>query len=169
MIPVSALCAGLLLFAAFTDIKWRIIPNRTVLLLALAGIMLRSGDGVQDLLGSMAIAGIIFALMLFLFNSGMVGGGDVKLLAAASLLSTPEQVGSQLVFIALAGGAIAMLFLARPLCLSIVGRGAVVGNHRPTISPAAERTELLPGFQGDGLPYGVAICIGTLVNMAFST
>lgn len=168
MIPVSALCAGLLLFAAFTDIKWRIISNRTILLLALAGIILRSGDGILDLLGSVAIAGIIFAFMLFLFNSGMVGGGDVKLLAAASLLSTPAQVGGQLVFIALAGGVMAMLFLAWPLCLRIVGRDGRVANHRLTVSPAAERTEKLPGYHGEGLPYGVAICIGTLAHMAFS-
>lgn len=168
MIPVSALCAGLLLFAAITDIKWRIISNRTVLLLALAGITLRSGDGVQDLLGSVAIAGIIFALMLFLFSSGMVGGGDVKLLAAASLLSTPAQVGNQLVYIALAGGAMAALYLAWPLCLRMLGRDARAANHNLPTSPSAERAEKLPGFQGDGLPYGVAICIGTLANMAFS-
>lgn len=141
----------------------------------LAGILVRSSDGVLVLIDSLAIAGFIFAGMLFLFHLGMVGGGDVKLLAAASLLSAPTDVASQLVLIALAGGVMALVFLLWQLCLRLYRKSSIraVQDAHPA-DPAVhflttEQQKELPGFQGDGLPYGVAICIGTLASMALST
>lgn len=162
------------MFTAITDIKWRTIPNRVVLLVLLAGIVVRSGDGLEALLAALAVAGFIFAAMLLLFHLGLVGGGDVKLLAAASLLSAPGEVGGQLVLIALAGGVMALMLLLRRVCQKLhrkdsvpAERDVVPADHfAPTLT--ANQQNELPGFQGDGLPYGVAICIGTLANMALS-
>lgn len=161
------------MFAAFTDFRWRTIHNRIVLLVVLAGIVVRWGDGVPALLGSLAVAGVIFAAMLLLFHFGMVGGGDVKLLAAASLLSAPADVPSQLVLIALAGGVMAMVFLLWRFCLGFCRKCSISGQRNQpadrSASPlTAEQQQELPGFHGDGLPYGVAICIGALANMVFS-
>lgn len=139
----------------------------------LAGIVLRFGDGVPVLLCALMISGFIFAAMLLLFYLGLVGGGDVKLLAAASLLSAPDEVGGQLVLIALAGGVMALLLLWR-VCLKLRRKDSipagldVVPADQFTPTLAAKQRNEQPGFQGDGLPYGVAICIGTLASMALS-
>ena len=170
----SVFAVILLLFAAFTDVRWRIISNRVVLSVALAGFVVRTGDGLPALLGAASVSVFIFAGMLLLFHFGLVGGGDVKLLAAASMLSTPVEVGRQLVLIALAGGVMALMFLLWRACLRLyrknsipTERGVIPADHTALSLPAVQQIEG-PGFHGDGLPYGVAICIGTLANMALS-
>lgn len=166
--------AMFLICAALTDLKWRIISNRIVLLVLLAGIVLRLTGGVPALLCAAMISGFIFAAMLLLFHLGAVGGGDVKFLAAATLLSAPDEVGSQLVLIALAGGVMALMFLLWRACLRLyrknsipTERGVMPADHAALSLTAVQQNEG-PGFHGDGLPYGVAICIGTLANMALS-
>lgn len=160
--------------AAFTDLKWRVIPNRVVLLVLLAGIVIRWGDGVPVLLGALAIAGFVFAVMLLLFHLGTVGGGDVKLLAAASLLSAPADVPNQLVLIALAGGVMALVVLLWRFCrglyrkISPPGAQDLQATDRSAHSLASNQQNEQTGFHGDGLPYGLAICIGTLASMALS-
>ncbi|HWT09250.1 MAG TPA: A24 family peptidase, partial [Roseomonas sp.] len=94
-----ALC--LLMAAALTDLAWRRIPNGIAALLALVGL---ARQGVGGAFGVALLAGaLVFLGCLLLWQRGALGGGDVKLLAAASLLVPPALVPAQLLAVALAG------------------------------------------------------------------
>ena len=68
----------------------------------------------------------------------------------------------------------ALLLLLWRVCLKLRRKDSIPAGldvvHADQFTPtlgAKQRNEQ-PGFQGDGLPYGVAICIGTLASMALS-
>jgi prepilin peptidase CpaA len=133
------LLAVLLLMAAWTDIKTRTIANElnaTIALLAIVfwfvigeplwpGVALRVG-----------IALALFAIFALLFVLKMMGGGDVKMIAALALWLPIKGLVSMLTVMALSGGLIGLFLLIRQ-------------KWRPN----AEKPEI---------PYGVAIALGGL-------
>jgi prepilin peptidase CpaA len=149
MILVLTLGAvALLLAAAGTDIVSRRIPNRLVLALALLGMVrilhdMIAADAVATAmlgaLADLAVASAVFAAGAVLFHLRALGGGDVKLIAAASLFVGAAAVPTLLLLTALAGGALALVCLVG---FAAVGLGAL----RP------------------GLPYGVAIAAGGIAT-----
>lgn len=102
-------------------------------------------------LGEVGLAvGCAFAVFLagtFLFAAGAMGGGDVKLLGAASLFAGPALQLDFLAVTALAGGALGLAVLA----------GAPL---RPTA--AATGGTIIRSRLSGGLPYGPAIAVGGL-------
>jgi prepilin peptidase CpaA len=88
----------------------------------------------------------VFALGALAFAAGVLGGGDVKLLAASSLFAGPALMLDFIATVALAGGLLGIAILA----------GAPIGSAAPT-SDGTLRTRL----RGD-LPYGPAIAAGGL-------
>jgi prepilin peptidase CpaA len=110
----SVLCtivfAGLL-WGAITDLKERIIPNELTIVIALSGLVLCIA-GRQNQIGlSLFAVAAVFLGAAFLCRYGMIGGGDVKLLAAVTLLVPPHEVGMLLMNIALAGGILSCIYL----------------------------------------------------------
>jgi len=99
-----------------------------------------------DLGLAVACAVAVFALGVAGFVAGVMGGGDVKLMAAASLFAGPVHQVDFLTVTALAGGVLAIFLLA----------GAPIGPIETT-SSGAIRTRLR-----GGLPYGPAIAAGGL-------
>jgi prepilin peptidase CpaA len=104
------LLAGLaiaLLFAAYTDWRWRKIANWLTAAIALTAPLfwLTSGlglwPGVAIQIG-MALAA--FATLAGLFAMRMMGGGDVKLLAALALWIAPADYLAMLLVMAIVGG-----------------------------------------------------------------
>ena len=91
--------------------------------------------------------------MSVLFARGWLGGGDVKLLAAATLWVGPAGTPSLLLLTSVLGGALA-LFLLLPLGgqIAVAARGML---GQPPIS--AERGLAMP------IPYGVAIAGAALI------
>jgi prepilin peptidase CpaA len=149
-IPLSLGAAAVLLTAAFNDLASRRIPNGLVAALALLGLAriatgLVAGEigGISASLDVGAFAGI-FLLGLLAFQRNLVGGGDVKLLAAATLFLGAGALAPFLLATSLAGGALAAVFLLR---------------HR-----LAGKTAPPPS-----LPYGVAIAAGALFAAAATT
>src|SRR5579859_953102 len=71
----------LLLYVATIDIATRLIRNEICLVLALLGIAAQFGSPMQ-VAGSLIVATVLFALLLVIYQRGMIGGGDVKLLVA---------------------------------------------------------------------------------------
>ena len=104
--------SALLIAAAITDLRARIISNRlNIAIAALAplwwiacGLDLWPGVAVQLL-----VCGVVFLLFAALFSMGMMGGGDVKLLAALALWFPWQAVISLLVLMALLGGLVTLV------------------------------------------------------------
>ena len=138
LIP-SAAAIGLFAWAAASDLAARRIPNRLVLCLALLGLarlgwLAATGGGLAAPGLDLAAAVLVFGLGAVAFRLGVLGGGDVKLLAAAVLWVGVTTLGPFLLVTALAGAVLALTDL-------------VSGWLLP--APLAARAATLP--------YGVAI------------
>lgn len=131
--------AGLLVLlgiAAVLDVRFRRIPNLLTAGGLLLGLALGFADGrVDGLLESVAGAGTGLLLFLPLYALGVMGAGDVKLLASA---------GSFLGFPAIVWGA---------LCT------AIAGGVLAAAVLAARRRPRVRGRAG-AVPYGVALAAG---------
>jgi prepilin peptidase CpaA len=151
--------AGLaLLTAALHDIVARTIPNALPLAIAAAGLVLRAMAG--DLAPGLLAAALVFLLALLAWRAGAMGGGDVKLLAACALLTSPAAVPGLILAVAIAGGLLGLLYLGlRPLL-------PVPGAPRPTaLAARALRAEAWRIRRGGPLPYAVAIALGTFFTL----
>ncbi len=143
--------AGLLLYAAWSDIASLTIPNWVSV--ALAGIFpvaaLAAGLPLGDI-GMHALFGLaVLAVGFFLFQANIIGGGDAKLLAAASVWTGFPGLPAFMFWTAIAGGVLALALLAARQFM--------------------KQTETQPAFvnrllkQSGGVPYGVAIMAGGLM------
>lgn len=144
--------AVLLIVAGWQDLQTLRISNGLPLALtavfaiwALAGWAL-GNTSIADI-GLAAICGaIVFAIGGLAFTAGVIGGGDVKLLAAATLFAGHGLLLDFLMVTALAGGALGLAMLA----------GTRIGPSAAGADGAfRERTR-------NGLPYGPAIAAGGL-------
>lgn len=114
-LPLLALMAGLLLFAAWGDLRARLIPNWLNGLIAAVGIAWWLAAGLPPL-GFAIQAGLalaVFVLFAGLFALGMMGGGDVKMLAALALWLPLDALLRTLIIMALAGGVLTLVLLVR--------------------------------------------------------
>ena len=150
---------------AETDLKDRRIPNKLVAAVALIGLVqglaLRpDGFGAASLWRRLCFAGSN------LLQRQVIGGGDVKLISAVTLLVPPERVGHLLIGIALAGGAVSCCYLAaryglKKLSPTPSSEPAVVrrdGGFVATLE--AERIRIAAG---DPMPYAVAVLGGVIL------
>lgn len=111
---VGALAIALLV-AAFTDIRRRQIDNWLNAAIALAapaywwasGLSLWPGMAMQ-----VGVALLAFVLLAGLFALKLMGGGDVKLLAALALWLPPMSFVKLLVIMSLLGGALTIVVAA---------------------------------------------------------
>jgi prepilin peptidase CpaA len=145
--------ALLLLAAGWQDLRTMRIANRLSVAIA-AAFVLWSLAGLAAgtlVVGDMALAvtcGVgVFFIGALAFAAGALGGGDVKLLAAASLFAGSTFLLDFLTVVALVGGAMGLALLA----------GAPIGPEAPADDGATVRTRLR-----SGLPYGPAIAAGGL-------
>lgn len=140
---LSLAALALLVAAATTDAIERRIPNALSLGLALLGLArialdLAAGGAALPVAADLAGAAAVFALGAAGFRFGLVGGGDVKLLAAAALWLGAAALLPFLMATALAGGLLAVVFLVVALF------------HRDRAKVA--------------LPYGIAIAAGAILT-----
>ncbi len=145
---------ALMIVAAIGDFRRLMIPNWLVLALCALWPLHIATTGAVSLAttpASIFIAAAVLATGAFLFTHGLIGGGDVKLLAAASLWAGPSGVMRLLLMTALCGGALALMFLV-PL-----GRLSGAGRHIPQAGAAMVGTGSTP------IPYGVAISAAALI------
>jgi prepilin peptidase CpaA len=144
--------AILLVVAGWQDLRTLRIANRlslatvvTFAVWAAAGLAL-GRMSFTTLALAIACSVALFAIAVAGFAGGILGGGDVKLLAAASLFAGPAHIADFLVVTALSGGVIGLALLA----------GAPIGPAAPANDGTVrERLRL-------GMPYGPAIAIGGL-------
>jgi prepilin peptidase CpaA len=144
--------ALLLLLAAWQDLRTMHIADAISLAIVVAfAVWALSGlvRGTQSFTAiglALACAAVVFGAGAAAFAAGALGGGDVKLLTAASLFAGLGLISDFLLVTALVGGALGVAVLA----------GAPVGP----LAPAADAT-LRTRLRG-GLPYGPAIAAGGL-------
>ncbi len=147
--------AALLVMASLHDLVARTIPNWLVGALAVLGIVLRALTG--SLLGGVVAGLVVFVLAAICWRRGWMGGGDVKLLAAAAIAVPPSLVLSFITAVALCGGVLALLYL-------VAGRMvAPPPASRPrSLLARALRVEQWRIRRGGPLPYACAIAAGGL-------
>jgi prepilin peptidase CpaA len=157
-----------LLASLWTDLKDRLIPNELVGLVGASGLTLcllqRPGQIWLDLL----VAVLLIVVLGVLARYGFMGGGDVKMIGAASLLFPAAQAGQLLVAIALAGGVLSSLYLLARFALRA---GPVRDAADPGWlgDPGPEgwfRGECARIAAGGPLPYALAIAGGVAVMIA---
>ncbi len=145
--------ALLLLAAGWQDLRTMRIANRLSVAIAAAFLVwslagLAGGTLVPgDLALAMTCAVAVFFVGAAAFAAGALGGGDVKLLAVASLFAGPVLLLDFLTIVALVGGAMGLAILA----------GAPIGPAATTGDGTTVRARLR-----SGLPYGPAIAAGGL-------
>jgi prepilin peptidase CpaA len=104
----------MVLIGAATDLRWGKVPNALTAPCVLLGIVLSvAGEGIVGL-GS-SLAGIAIALILWFLAplaGNVLGGGDVKLLAAVGALCGPVFVLYAIAFSAFWGGLLAVSLAA---------------------------------------------------------
>jgi prepilin peptidase CpaA len=140
------------LIAAYGDVRTRRIPNALALSVAALGLarLTLTGDLAAALI-SIGVAAVVFILGFLLFWRGLLGGGDVKLMAASVLL-----VGAP---------ALSLFFLATSLCGLVVTLATVAADRfaRRAACPQSPAGVLRPRRT---VPYGVAIAGGAVLTLA---
>ena len=143
----------LVIVAALTDITSFTIPNRISALLVL--IFVPAALVLGRPVGEMGVdAAVCFAALLAgmaMFAAGWIGGGDAKLLAAASLWLGLPAMPVFLLVTALAGGALAVVLMNVRSSWVQPYLGGVPSWLARLATPGAD------------VPYGVAIATGALV------
>ena len=116
-----------LLLAAFTDLRRREIDNWLNAAIALGAPLFwfASGLTLPEVGYQFAIAGVTFVVLAGLFALGAMGGGDVKLLTALALWIEPMLFLRLILIMALAGGALTLVFGAWHLMRRGSGKVAV--------------------------------------------
>jgi prepilin peptidase CpaA len=141
-----------LLWAATTDFLTMTISNRLSIGLACAYVILAPlvGLTVGEMALSFGAAVIVFLACFALFAANVMGGGDAKILTAASLWFglTPSLIGF-MVYIAYAGGLVTLVFLLLRWRASTV---LAWGIPLPMSVVEAKK-----------IPYGIAIAIGGIL------
>lgn len=129
--------------AVWQDLRHRRIPNRLLLWAGGTGLLLAAGPqgiGLGSALAAAALAGAAFAPMYLL---GQMGGGDLKLMATAGLLVGMPRIAALCLSVAMAGGLLALFWLAR----------ARQGSGTPGRPAAFQR-----------MPYALAVALGTAAH-----
>ncbi len=153
MIALAAF-AGLVVYAACSDMARLIIPNWVSIALAaifpiaalIAGAPLMS-IGLHLLFGFGVLA---LGFVLFQFN--IIGGGDAKLLAAVSIWTGMTAFMPFIFWTAIAGGVMALALLTARQLLP-------VGTYPAFVDHLLKKQ--------NGIPYGVAIMVGALMAIPF--
>jgi prepilin peptidase CpaA len=160
--------AALAVLAALGDWSRFLIPNR--LSLAIVGlwvvhalILVAQGQSPMFMVWSVAIAIVVFAIGAGLFALRLLGGGDVKLLAAATLWAAPDYVLPFILIVTLAGAVLGFAFLVPGIGHRPAEDDAPADS--PPTSPApppAPGGVITAGKLGRKMPYGLAIAVGCL-------
>jgi prepilin peptidase CpaA len=145
--------SGLLAIAAYTDVTRRIIPNWipiTLILLFIAASAFRPID--SSIVYSFLVAAAVFTVLAVAFAFNVLGGGDVKLMAAVALWVGLAGILEFFLITAMVGGALALGMIAYQR-LALVFPIALPAGSAGTGAPAPT------------LPYGVAIAAAGCIVM----
>jgi prepilin peptidase CpaA len=156
-LPLAIGLLALLSAVAWHDALHRRIPNALVAAVALLWLGTVPSHSLAASVGALATAGSILGSGMLLWRCGLLGGGDVKLMAALGLWAGPANVAELVLVVALSGGALAL-----GACL--VWRSpipALSSMLRLRLAPFCGQGALpVPALPTRSIPYGVAIASG---------
>jgi prepilin peptidase CpaA len=148
----SLILLGFLLllgWAAIEDFAGLRIPNRITALIVILYLPYAATSPIPvNALTALSTAAIFFLLGMLLFKFGLMGGGDVKLMAAIGLWAGPELGLWFIAVTSIAGGALALV-ACTPLRF-------ILGHAQTAIAPASDGAAIAKGI----VPYGLAIAAG---------
>ena len=147
--------AGLMVAAAIVDFRHLVIPNPLIGGLCVLWLLdlETSPSATPAALAAVGCAAAVFLGGAVLFSRGLLGGGDVKLLAAATLWAGADAVPPLLVLTGLIGGLLALVFLT-PL------GERITASRSAGLAPSEDRKLRA---RGTPVPYGVAIAAAALI------
>jgi prepilin peptidase CpaA len=137
-------------FAAASDLLTMTIPNRLSVGLVLAFFIIAPAAGLswQEILAHAGVGAAMLVAGFAMFAMGWVGGGDAKLLAAASLWLGMDPMVLFLAYATVFGGVLAVAIL-------------IYRSFPADALPLPEWAARLH-VKGGAIPYGVAIAAGAL-------
>jgi prepilin peptidase CpaA len=153
LLIVAVLLTALMLTVILTDASRFIIPNWLVLTVVALYAVSAFTLPIPDRLPAVAIglATLVFGIFV-LFQFKIMGGGDVKLLAATAFFAGKTSILPFLVGVGLLGGLVALvLLLLRPFVAYAFSR-----LENPPKIPRVLTTD-------EPVPYGIAIAIAFLM------
>jgi prepilin peptidase CpaA len=154
--PVSllGLATALLIAAACADVWKRRIPNAINAALGLTGLWAQASQRSWGALASGAATGLVTLALLWVpWQSGRVGGGDVKLAAGAGFWLGLSRLPEYLLLAALAGGALSLFYYALS---SRAARREIRLNLTSVLSGSVPAVSLKSEGGRRSVPYGVA-------------
>lgn len=151
-LAILVLIPGAVAFAAAMDLFTLTIPNRisVVMVLVFFPAAALAGLGWVEIADHVGAGVMVLGVGVLLFAGGWFGGGDAKLLAAIALWIGFDHLFPYLLYVAIAGGFLAMMFEAArsvPLPRVLLGEQWAHRLHRPD----------------SGIPYGIALAAGALL------
>jgi prepilin peptidase CpaA len=159
---IIALLVTVVCISVYTDLRSGKILNKVVLPCVPLGLVIWGiADGVNGILfslGGMAIGSIA---LLVAAAPKWIAPGDAKLILAIGALTGARFVSSAMVYCMLAGGVMALIFLARKRLLRPLAAGAMAAwaNQLPLSTVWATRA----GY----VPYSFAIAAGVVLAAFF--
>jgi prepilin peptidase CpaA len=144
------------LFVAISDLRSRRIPNEAIaFILLLAAVRIGWEGQPSAALYTLGASAAVFAATFLLFWRGLLGGGDVKLIAATALLIGYKDLFSFLFVMSVCGGLVALAVFA----------GSKLGRRSATADP----TEVKEPTDRLTVPYGIAISLAATFTMFVQT
>ena len=143
ILAIFPLC---MIFATFYDLFTMTIPNRISIMLVAAFLIVAPLTGMmwEQFFTHIATGTVVLLAGIALFAFGLLGGGDAKLLAAASLWIGFDDLGQYMFMVVLMGGMLSVLLLA----------------YRCIMPPAwllRQDWALRLHSKKEGIPYGLAL------------
>jgi prepilin peptidase CpaA len=143
------------LIASYCDVRTRRIPNLLTGPMVLVALAVHALQGLGPLLTCVVVLAVMTLAGALVYSRGGIGAGDIKLAIAGSAMVSYPLCVPFLLYTAIAGGVLALVFLA------------VRANGRAVLSRAVYMTLAgAPGIATDKrekLPYAVAFAIGAIL------
>jgi prepilin peptidase CpaA len=157
--------AALAVLAALGDWTRFVIPNR--LSLAVAGLwvlhalfLVLLGHPVMFIAWAALSALAVFLIGFGLFAARLLGGGDVKMLAVATLWAAPDYVPQFILIVTVAGALLGLAFLMPGLGNDPDQAAQTDGGPADPTSSGGSGGVVTAGRLGRKMPYGLAIAVG---------
>lgn len=152
------------------DCRERLLPNTLTFGMAALGFIWRFwADGAGGLWDGFlgGLAGGLFLFIPFLMRAA--GGGDVKMLFAAGIITGLRFCAAQLLFVSIAGLLLAGFMLAAKTVSPVRLKHCLKCIFDPRYDRVAGKAALPPvSDERCRLPFGVAIAFGTLATLGYA-